>query len=734
MIGNSLLGVAGDSPATGDCFEGAIVSPVVARAGISGSGPDPCVINTLPFPTGEWYTLKLNLFDVSVEQIRRLYLVPSNQTGFVQISSISLINAATRARLWSACSPPDFEGVSIEGDALRLADVQYLYLMVTGREPRVQLNVAGEIPHCPMEVEFTLRVRRKANVLEEVSRVAIASDIATRLIGIDRLNMSLIANGWRSSRVEDSEVILSCGDQISRTTISAGKRYWSLRFALGKETTPEDMAALSYTPDSGPVQHFTFALSDALDMTPARIFISNMKPDIRRETIEISGWHYSTAKVSGLGVSIRGESETAAQMHIVRKDVCVNYPLIKDTRLGWRIALSVPGIANRLERSDAIVLQFKLYSGKHVVAYMERTINLSEQKRAHAILRRIAARFESAPLRRLEALLCSEAFRKRWADANRPVFTEARRLLVEELISRNAVDHDLAIRLNNGDLVIANPSGDQVIARSFLLDGSYERGFVDFIVSLIRPGDIAIDVGAAYGVVARAMARGGAKVLAIDANPSMTKRLNESLQANAISGVTVIEKAVADHSGFVSFASLDKVNPSASKIVSDGSSEARDQLIDEINSLTIIPLEYNYAGDRPTGSLAAADIETRPIEATTLDELCEQYGLSDVRVVKMDIEGAEWLALQGARELCTGRFGPPPIVALEFSKIVRLLGGTHDNIFEYFHDMDWKIYVQEGTKSRGGKLKLIPNLAEAPNHDNIICVPPGCILPEDLFV
>lgn len=57
-----------------------------------------------------------------------------------------------------------------------------------------------------------------------------------------------------------------------------------------------------------------------------------------------------------------------------------------------------------------------------------------------------------------------------------------------------------------------------------------------------------------------------------------------------------------------------------------------------------------------------ADVKKKPIRSTTLDVLATQTGIPDV--IKMDVEGAEWLALQGAKNLFTTH---APIFIMEYN-------------------------------------------------------------------
>ena len=63
-------------------------------------------------------------------------------------------------------------------------------------------------------------------------------------------------------------------------------------------------------------------------------------------------------------------------------------------------------------------------------------------------------------------------------------------------------------------------------------------------------------------------------------------------------------------------------------------------------------------------------------------------------------------------------------MALEFSRIVPVIGGTPDDIFAEFADRGWTVHVQKNGKSEGGPLVRLNAASEAPDHDNVICLPP----------
>ena len=160
----------------------------------------------------------------------------------------------------------------------------------------------------------------------------------------------------------------------------------------------------------------------------------------------------------------------------------------------------------------------------------------------------------------------------------------------DELIARGAAAGERVICLSNGDRVRADPAGDRVMARAFLLKGAYERGFTAWVETVVKPGDVAIDVGVAYGVVSLALARRGARVFSVEANPVMAKAAAENVALNGASGVTIVNKAASDRPGEVTFASVGVHYVGSSKIIPDASAGEKLKFLDEMNGLSSIDL------------------------------------------------------------------------------------------------------------------------------------------------
>ena len=129
------------------------------------------------------------------------------------------------------------------------------------------------------------------------------------------------------------------------------------------------------------------------------------------------------------------------------------------------------------------------------------------------------------------------------------------------------------------------------------------------------PGDVVIDVGAGIGteivVFAKAVGPEG-RVIAIEAHPATCEALRRTVARSGLSNVEVLHLAIADREG----------------------------------ELLISDRDTGHIGNSITGVT-----EGVPVRATTLDRLADDLGIGRVDYLKMNIEGAEALAIRGMERL-----------------------------------------------------------------------------------
>jgi len=129
-----------------------------------------------------------------------------------------------------------------------------------------------------------------------------------------------------------------------------------------------------------------------------------------------------------------------------------------------------------------------------------------------------------------------------------------------------------------------------------------------------RPGDVIMDIGAGVGEetlsFSRAVGQLG-KVICVEAHPRTYHCLEKLAQYNALTNVICVHRAIAD--------------------ITDVTAMIRDS--------------RTYVGNR------LSSVKGNPVQATTVDALHRELRLGRVHFLKMNIEGAERLAIRGMSEI-----------------------------------------------------------------------------------
>lgn len=129
------------------------------------------------------------------------------------------------------------------------------------------------------------------------------------------------------------------------------------------------------------------------------------------------------------------------------------------------------------------------------------------------------------------------------------------------------------------------------------------------------PGDVVVDVGAGIGedivIFSRQVGEKG-RVIAIEAHPEIFAMLESTVRESGLRNVVAIQRAISDREG----------------------------------SLTIGNSSQHLAN-----SVVAGNTEGLPVRAQSLDSLAEELGLERIDLLKMNIEGAERMAVLGMERI-----------------------------------------------------------------------------------
>lgn len=174
--------------------------------------------------------------------------------------------------------------------------------------------------------------------------------------------------------------------------------------------------------------------------------------------------------------------------------------------------------------------------------------------------------------------------------------------------------------LPGGGLVEVHPR--ETIGFSTLVYGGFETAEIRTAIKCSAQGTTAFDVGANVGIFSVALAGAvgpNGRVVAVEPDGAMVRRLRGNLALNSIANVKIVEAAATD----------------------------REEMV-----------ELHLADDPAYNSLLA--VEGRHVEAGTtwvpsvrLDQVWSDLGRPNVSFVKVDVEGAELSVIRGGATMIT---------------------------------------------------------------------------------
>lgn len=156
------------------------------------------------------------------------------------------------------------------------------------------------------------------------------------------------------------------------------------------------------------------------------------------------------------------------------------------------------------------------------------------------------------------------------------------------------------------------------MAREVCFTGRYEPQETALVRAILRPGMTFVDGGANWGyftLLAAHLVGESGRVISLEPDPRLFPILQENVRRNELSQVTTLQLAAADRPGTLTLAGYDERNGNwgLSKLI-----------------------------DRP-----ALGSTTFQVASQRLDAVLDEHRIDEVDLLKMDIEGAEDLALRG---------------------------------------------------------------------------------------
>lgn len=250
--------------------------------------------------------------------------------------------------------------------------------------------------------------------------------------------------------------------------------------------------------------------------------------------------------------------------------------------------------------------------------------------------------------------------------------------------------------------LIVDPTVDKGVEQRIFSNGTYEAGILYIFGKCLNNGDTFIDVGANIGLMSLFASNAVGEIGSIhsfEPEPDTFAILRKNIDLNKAGNIKAYNIALG---------------------------AAQD-------TATI----YTTAFNRGAASLmrkASSSTEGTVVSISTLDEFVREHKISNVGLLKIDVEGWELEILKGAKETL-GKTNAP-ILCIEYSKLHPVHGGKLSDIYDSIVQVnDYKIYKLDKGKEAISKLVKIGSFEELPSHDNLFCFLPIHLrkLDEDMF-
>ncbi len=228
-----------------------------------------------------------------------------------------------------------------------------------------------------------------------------------------------------------------------------------------------------------------------------------------------------------------------------------------------------------------------------------------------------------------------------WKDSKSLKVKEHKDYLAVEIGKYNNIEIGThSFKIAKYDIAITSEFGGEVVPMSHLVrcnKGSYKQITQSLYIRnaeiwgylkhyKLQEGDVVIDAGAYWGdttVPLAKMVGENGKVIALEPIPQICNLLGKNILINGLDNVVILEEALFNTTGLQKF-----------KLTDDW-----------------------YIADEGDESE-----RIYPLKTTTIDELVKRLNLSKVDFIKMDIEGSEIEAIEGAKETIN-RFHPAFAIA-----------------------------------------------------------------------
>jgi FkbM family methyltransferase len=196
----------------------------------------------------------------------------------------------------------------------------------------------------------------------------------------------------------------------------------------------------------------------------------------------------------------------------------------------------------------------------------------------------------------------------------------------------------------------------EYVARAILESGEWESESWHVMRESLPVGGTFVDVGAQigyYSLKAAQVVGPAGHVIAIEPNPETLQILNGNVQASNPHIVSVAPVACSDKEDMLEFFASAEANTGESS--------------------------FSKANASQSGVTHSYKVRARP-----LDDVVRESGVTRVDVIKIDVEGAEYLVLQGSRETLA-KFKPAVLVEI-IDHQLKEMGSSAEQVRQFFRE------------------------------------------------
>lgn len=236
--------------------------------------------------------------------------------------------------------------------------------------------------------------------------------------------------------------------------------------------------------------------------------------------------------------------------------------------------------------------------------------------------------------------------------------------------------------------IVVRPLADRGVEAQIFREGTYEEGTLAVIGSVLRPGDVFLDVGANVGLMSLYAAKAVGKRGSCHAFEPMSELADMLELSKTIGGFDNL---------YIHRVGLGSVHE-----------ERQIFAHDEINRGSSSFMDWHGHGHEQ-GKTAVISKMDQFVESTL------QAG--SIRFVKIDVEGWELEVLKGSTRVLSTSDAPG--LCVEYSTLHPLEGGRHTDLYGVLRELGYAVFRLERGKSASSKLRPVPNESELPQHDNL---------------